>query len=206
MARTVYLDTPLKKEDIESLEIDDTVYISGDLYTMMYTDHFTRIMEMIDRGEALPMDLKGGIMYHTGTIFRRRADGNYDFRAIGTTTSSKFNPYTADFIRKTGIRAVMGKGGMDKATLQAMEECGCVYLALAGGCAAIYTEKVECLKNEYWSETHNSWADNMLRLKVKNYGPMFVAMDAHGNSIYEDIVQQVQKNRDAIYRTLDIKA
>lgn len=206
MARTFYLDTPLKKEDILTLEIDDTVYISGDLYTMMYTDHFTRIMDMVDRGEALPMDLRGGIMYHTGTIFRRREDGSYDFRAIGTTTSSKFNPYTADFIRKTGIRAVIGKGGMDKTTLEAMKEYGCVYLALVGGCSAIYTEKVERLEKEYWPETHKSWADNMLKLNVKNYGPMFVAMDAHGNSIYEDIMKQSRQNRAAIYSRLDIEA
>ena len=93
---TVYLTTPLKKEDIEKLELDDVVYISGDLYTMMYADHFTRIMDMIDAGEKLPMELEGGVIYNTGTIFRRNDDGTYDFRAIGTTTSSKFNPYTAD--------------------------------------------------------------------------------------------------------------
>ena len=99
MAKTVYLTTPLKKEDIEALEIDDVVYISGDLYTMMYADHFTRIMDMIDAGEKPPMELEGAAIYNTGTIFRRMEDGTYDFRAIGTTTSSKFNPYTPDFIR-----------------------------------------------------------------------------------------------------------
>ena len=150
MAKTVYLTTPLKKEDIEALEIDDVVYISGDLYTMMYADHFTRIMDMIDAGEKPPMELEGAAIYNTGTIFRRMEDGTYDFRAIGTTTSSKFNHYTPDFIRKTGVRAVLGKGGMDKNTLDAMRECGCVYLALVGGCSAIYTCKVDRLEREYW--------------------------------------------------------
>ena len=205
MPKTVYLTTPLKKEDIEALEIDDVVYITGDLYTMMYADHFTRIMDMVDAGEALPMELEGGIMYHTGTIFRRREDGSYDFRAIGTTTSSKFNGLTGDFIRKTGIRAVMGKGGMDQHTLDAMEDCGCVYLALVGGCSAIYTEKVECLEKEYCPESHTSWADNMLKLRVKNYGPMFVSMDAHGHSIYKDIGENAEKNRKEIYQKLGIK-
>ncbi|HBR08919.1 MAG TPA: fumarate hydratase [Clostridiales bacterium] len=199
---TVYLTTPLKKEDIEKLELDDVVYISGDLYTMMYADHFTRIMDMIDAGEKLPMELEGGVIYNTGTIFRRNDDGTYDFRAIGTTTSSKFNPYTADFIRKTGVRAVLGKGGMDKTTLDAMQECGCVYLALVGGCAAIYTEKVDRLEREYWP--HKSWADNMLKINVTNYGPMFVSMDAHGNSIYEQIGNQAELNRRDIYKKLNI--
>ena len=205
MPKTVYLTTPLKKEDVEALEIDDVVYLSGEVYTMMYADHFTRITEMLDRGETLPMDLEGAVMYHTGTIFRRREDGSYDFRAIGTTTSSKFNGLVPDFLRKSGMRAVMGKGGMDQKVLEAMEECGCVYLALVGGCSAIYTEKVEALEQEYWPESHKSWADNMLRLRVKNYGPMFVAMDAHGNSIYRDIADNAEKMRPEIYRKLGIR-
>lgn len=204
MAEIKHLTTPLSIEDIEGLNIDDVVYITGDLYTMMYYDHYTRIMDMIDSGEELPMDLKGGIIYHTGTIFKRLDDGSYDFRAVGTTTSSKFNPYVPEFIRKTGIRAVMGKGGMDNATLQAMEECGCVYLALVGGCAAIYTEKVLALEKEYWAESHKSWADNMVALKVKDYGPMFVSMDAHGNSIYKNVGEGAEKQRTIIYKKLGI--
>lgn len=205
MAKTVYLTAPLTREAVEALEIDDTAYLTGELYTMMYADHYTRITDMLARGESLPMELRGGVIYHTGTVFRRNGDGSYDFRAIGTTTSSKFNAYTPDFIRRTGVRAVMGKGGMDEETLKAMEECGCVYLALVGGCSAIYTEKVERLETEYWPETHTSWADNMLRLRVKNYGPLFVSMDAHGHSIYKDIQTQAQANRAGIYRRLNIK-
>ena len=99
----------------------------------------------------------------------------------------------------------MGKGGMDQNTLDAMQECGCVYLALVGGCSAIYTEKVEKLEEEYWPETHQSWADNMLRLRVKDYGPMFVAMDAHGNSIFKDTGESAEKMRPEIYRKLSVK-
>lgn len=205
MSKTVYLTTPLRKEDVEALEIDDVVYLSGEVYTMMYADHFTRITEMIDRGETPPMALEGAVMYHTGTIFRRREDGSYDFRAIGTTTSSKFNGFVPDFLRKTGMKAVMGKGGMDQNTLEAMQECGCVYLALVGGCSAIYTEKVEELAEEYWPESHKSWADNMLRLKVKNYGPLFVSMDAHGHSIYQNTADDSEKMRPEIYRKLGIR-
>lgn len=204
MPKAVYLATPLCKADIEALRIDDVVYISGELYTMMYDEHFTRLIGMIDKGEPLPMELRGAATYHTGTIFVKNTDGSYDLRAIGTTTSSKFNLYAPEFIRKSGIRAIMGKGGMNKATLDAMRECGCVYLALAGGCSAAYTEKVVSLDEEYWPEAHKSWADNMLKLSVKNYGPLFVSMDAHGHSIYEDTQQTIVGCKKKIYEVLSI--
>ena len=124
MARTVYLKTPLTEEDVRGLQLDDVVYLTGDAYTMMYIDHFTRLTGMIKAGEPLPMELKGNVIYNTGTIFRREEDGTYDFRAIGATTSSKFNAYTPEFIRLSGVRAVIGKGGMDRNVLDAMQECG----------------------------------------------------------------------------------
>ena len=203
MARTVYLKTPLTEEDVRGLQLDDVVYLTGDAYTMMYIDHFTRLTGMIKAGEPLPMELKGNVIYNTGTIFRREEDGTYDFRAIGATTSSKFNAYTPEFIRLSGVRAVIGKGGMDRNVLDAMQECGCVYLAIVGGCSAIYTPHVE-LKREFWPQ--KSWADNQLQLRLDAFGPLFVAMDANGNSIYEQCGDTAQENLPAIYEMLGIKA
>ena len=202
MGKTVYLKMPLTKEDVLSLELDDIVYLSGEAYTMMYPDHFTRLMNMIREGEALPMELEGRAIYNTGTIFCRREDGSPDMRAIGTTTSSKFNAYTPDFIRLSGVRAVMGKGGMDKEVLAAMKECGCVYLAAVGGCSAIYTPNAE-IEAEFWPQ--HSWADTQLKLRLNNFGPLFVGMDAHGNSVYEDCADYAQNNLGRIYEKLGIK-
>lgn len=202
MPKTVYLRTPLSEEDVRSLAIDDVVYLTGEAYTMMYISHFTRLIGMMKAGEPLPMELEGRAIYNTGTIFKRNEDGSYDFRAIGATTSSKFNAYTPEFIRRSGVRAVIGKGGMDKATLDAMRECGCVYLAVAGGCSAIYTPSVT-LEKEYWPQP--SWADNQLKLRLENFGPLFVGMDAHGNSVYEDCADLAQKNLKDIYKKLNIE-
>lgn len=202
MGKTVYLTTPLKKSDVEALQLDDVVYLTGDLYTFMYYNHYSNVLDLIRAGEPLPenMELDGAVAYHTGTIFKRLEDGTYDFRGICATTSSKFNSTTPDIIREAGIRAVIGKGGMDKTVLQTMQDCGCVYLSVAGGCSAIYREKVVTVGNEYWPQ--KSWADNMLRLVVKEFGPCYVAMDAHGNSIYETIGNQAESKRESIYKFL----
>lgn len=201
--KRVYLTTPLLEQDIENLKIDDEVYLSGEIYIMMYADHFNIIMGMLDRGEKPPMELKGAATYHTGTIFCRTEEGGFDLKAIGATTSSKFNSFTPDFIRKTGIRAVIGKGGMDDNVKKAMKDYGCVYLAIAGGCSAIYTDKVEKIECEYWPQ--KSWADNMLKIRVREYGPLFVSIDSKGNSIYNMNRITVEKNQKEVYKKLGIE-
>jgi len=201
MGKTVHLSTPLSEEAVRALELDDIVYLSGEVYTMMYPDHFTRLMDRIRKGEPLPMELSGRAIYNTGTIFSRDGEGRCELRAIGTTTSSKFNAYTPDFIRLSGVRAVLGKGGMDHATLQAMQECGCVYLAAVGGCSAIYTPGAQ-IEAEYWPQT--SWADNQLKLRLTDFGPLFVGMDAKGNSIYETSLGCAQEMLPQIYQKLGI--
>ena len=135
------------------------------------------------------MQLEGGVIYNTGAIWRRTEDGGYNLRALGATTSSKFNAQTPEFIRATGIRAVIGKGGMDQATLDAMAERGCVYLAIV---------------DDYWPELMPT--DNQrLKFELREFGPLYVAMDAKGNSIYTQCADNAQIHKPEIYEKLGIK-
>ena len=203
MPKTVHLHTPLSEDEIRSLELDDVVYLSGEAYSMLYADHYTLILDRMEQGKEVPMNLDGGVIYNTGTIWRRTEDGGYDMRALGATTSSKFNQQTPPFIATTGIRAVIGKGGMDQATLDAMKQYGCVYLAIVGGCSAVYTPAAK-LVDDYWPELMP--VDNQrLKFELNEFGPLFVAMDANGNSVYAQCADNAQKNRPAIYQTLGIK-
>lgn len=202
MAKTVYLHTPVAEEEIRKLQLDDIVYLSGDAYSMLYADHYTLILDLKKEGRAVPMDLKDGVIYNTGTIWRRTPYGGYDMRALGATTSSKFNEQTPEFIRTTGIRAIIGKGGMNKSTLDSMKENGCVYLAIVGGCSALYTPAAE-LTDDYFPELMP--VDNQrLKFHLKEFGPLFVAMDAHGNSLYEKCALNVKNGLDNIYKKIGI--
>ena len=203
MGKTVYLHTPLDVEQIRALELDDVVYLSGTVYAMMFDSHFERLMEPIRRGEPSPLDLDGGVIYHTGTIYRKDESGVYDFRAIGATTSMKFNRQTPEIIRRTGVRAIIGKGGVDRTVLDAMQECGCVYLSVVGGCSAIYTPHVVDIIKEHWPQ--KSWSKNVLELQADQYGPLFVAMDAKGNSVFEQVGNAAEANRGLIYEKLQIR-
>lgn len=204
MGKTVHLQIPISEEEIRKLRLDDVVYLTGDAYSMLYADHYTLIMERIQEGKTVPMELEGGVLYNTGTIYRRSPSGGYDMRAVGATTSSKFNEQTPEFIRMTGVRAVIGKGGMDQAVSEAMKENGCVYLAIAGGCSAVYTPNAK-LVDEYWPELMP--VDNQrLKFRLREFGPLLVAMDAHGGSLYRECAGRVDKIRPAIYEKLGINA
>ena len=202
MGKTVYLKTPLDIEEIRRLELDDIVYLSGTIYIMMFDSQFEKLMEPIRRGESSPLDLDGGVIYHAGTIYRKKEDGTYDFRAIGATTSMKFNAQTPEIISKTGVRAIIGKGGMDRNVLEAMQKYGCVYLSVVGGCSAIYTPHVTDIVREIWPQ--KSWSKNVLEIKADQYGPLFVAMDANGNSIFEKVGNAAEENKNEIYKRLQI--
>lgn len=204
MPKTVHLHTPISEEQIRDLALDDVVYISGEAYCMLYADHYTLILDLLDKGEKIPMELTDGIIYNTGVIWRRTPEGDYDMRALCATTSSKFNAQTPEFIARTGIRAIIGKGGMDKACLAAMQEHGCVYLAICGGCSAVYTPSAKIV-DDYWPELMPT--DNQrLKFELKEFGPLFVAMDANGNSLYEQYASVAQDNLPAIYEKLHINS
>lgn len=202
MPKTVYLTTPIDEAQIRQLELNDVVYISGSVYVLMFLDQFEKLMAPIREGKLSPLNLEGGVIYHTGTIFKKNDDGTYDFRAIGATTSSKFNKPTPEIIRKTGVRALIGKGGMSAEVLEAMKECGCAYLSVVGGCSAIYTPHVAEIEEEFWPQ--KSWSKNGLKLKLDQFGPLFVAMDANGNSVFEEVGDAAKLSRPEIYKKLNI--
>lgn len=203
MPKVVHLKTPITEEQVRGLEIDDEVYVSGEAYCMLYADHYTLLMDMLRRGEPTPMELEGGILYNTGAIWRRTADGERKLYALCATSSNKFNSLTPEFIQLSGVRAVIGKGGMDDATLAAMEQYGCVYLSIAGGCCAIYTLAAK-IADDY--EPRIPPTDNQrLKFELENFGPLFVAMDAHGHSVFKERTDCAKQSLPDIYAKLNIK-
>lgn len=203
MSKAVHLKTPISEEDIRILNIGDEVYLSGDAYCMLYADHYTLLMDKLRKGEETPMDLKGGVIYNTGAIWRSTQEEKYKLYALCATSSNKFNSLTPEFIALSGVRAIIGKGGMDEATLEAMERFGCVYLSIAGGCCAVYTPSSK-ITGEYLPKIPPT--DNQrLRFALDEFGPLLVAMDAHGNSLFKECADYAKKCLPAMYAKLGIE-
>jgi len=187
MDRKISLITPVSEDIVRQLQVDDEVFLTGRLFVMPYSWHFTKAIDMARAGRMQPrmqpMNLQNGAIIHSPTSYIE-TDNDYQIRFIGVTTSSKLNQWTPDIIKFFRIRCIIGKGGMDEASLAAMRKYGCVYLAMPGGCSPIYTATVQALVQEYWLEF--DWPDRVLELSVKGLGPLIVAMDSHGRSLYKE--------------------
>lgn len=182
----VKLKTPLLQEDTEKLNVGDTVYLSGIIYTARDSAH-KRILD-----EGSPVDLEGAVIFHAGPIIKTLKDDNgitnYKMVAVGPTTSTRMNPYQPTLI-DLGVKAVIGKGGMDEKTSEALERNGAVFLTAVGGCAALYVKSVVKVKNVYWIDL--GVPEAIWELEVQEFGPLFVTMDSHGGNLYEQIRLQI---------------
>ena len=171
------LVAPINEEQIRSLRVGDVVMISGEMYTGRDAVH-TYLMK-----NDAPADLRGSVLYHCGPVVMKD-NGSYRITAAGPTTSIREEPYQGDIIKRFGVRAVIGKGGMGKRTLDAMKESGAVYLNAIGGAAQYYARCIERVLDVNLLEF--GIPEAMWHLKVKDF-PAIVTMDAHGNSLHADV-------------------
>src|SRR6266545_477410 len=177
--KEVTLRTPLTEEQVRALKVGDIVLISGKVFTGRDAVH-AHLMK-----HAPPVDLNGSVLYHCGPVVVKEANG-WRVTAAGPTTSIREEPYQADIIKRYGVRAVVGKGGMGAKTLAALQDAGAVYLNAIGGAAQFYARAIEGVDDVSLMEFGTPEA--MWHLRVKDF-PAIVTMDAHGNSLHNDVEQ-----------------
>ncbi len=176
--KAVTLSAPITEEQIRQLKVGDVVKISGRMFTGRDAIH----KYLMDH-EA-PVDLDGQIIYHCGPVMMKDEDGQWHVKAAGPTTSIREEPYQGDIMKKFGIRAVIGKGGMGEKTLAALQEHGGVYLNAIGGAAQYYAE---CVKSVDGVDLMNfGIPEAMWHLQVEDFTAV-VTMDSHGNSLHKDV-------------------
>lgn len=177
------LKTPLSKDDVLGLKIGDMVSISGQIVTGRDRVHKFLFNERPSKNE-MPFNLEGSILYHCGPIIRKTDEG-YKLIAGGPTTSMRVEMYEPFVIKEYGLRAIIGKGGMGAKTLDALQECGCVYLHAVGGAAVYLADRVKRIIDGYKTEEFGM-PEAMWLLEAEDF-PAVVTMDAHGNSLHKEI-------------------
>lgn len=174
----VKLKAPVMEEEIRKLKVGDVVSIDGKLFTGRDAIH-----KHLSENDC-PVDLNGQIIYHCGPVMMKDNEGKWQVKAAGPTTSMREELYQGHVMKKFGIRAVIGKGGMGSKTLKALEEHGGVYLNAIGGAAQYYAERICSVSGVDFLEFGTPEA--MWHLEVNNFVAL-VTMDSHGNSLHNDV-------------------
>ena len=169
------LNVPINDDSLNGLKAGDVVYLSGNIITARDQAH-KRIIE-----QGSPLDIDGAAIFHAGPIIAKKEEG-YEMVAIGPTTSMRMNPYQSDVL-DMGPKIVIGKGGMDDTVREALKINNAIYVVATGGCAALYVDAVEEIESVDWLDL--GMPEAMWNLKVKDFGPLIVAMDSQGNSLYD---------------------
>jgi fumarate hydratase subunit beta len=193
------LKAPLREETVRSLKLGDEVLVEGRVHIGRDEVHI-RALEMRERGEDVPFDLRDGVLFHCGPIARK--DGGWKILAAGPTTSARMNALEPRFIREFGVRAIIGKGGMSRPTLEAMRERGCVYLAFTGGAAVLAADGIRRVERVEWLDL--GMPEALWVVEAEKLGPLVVAMDAHGSSLYEQVDRLAEENLAMIKRDLGL--
>ncbi|HNV34681.1 MAG TPA: FumA C-terminus/TtdB family hydratase beta subunit [Bacillota bacterium] len=184
------LTVPLTEEDARKLRIGDIVYLTGEVFTARDMAHL-RVRSLLDKGELVPGPpmREGGVLFHAGPVMVKEENA-WKLMAIGPTTSMRMEPHSG-LIPKLGVRAVVGKGGMGGSSLAMFKEWGAVYLAAAPGCAVKHAQAFKEVKSVDWLDM--GMPEAVWDFRVEDWGPLVVAMDSHGNSIYDIIAERARK-------------
>ncbi|GAF25514.1 fumarate hydratase beta subunit [Moorella thermoacetica Y72] len=183
-----HLHTPLSVDDVESLRAGDRVLISGVIYAARDSAH-KRLVELLDRGEELPVDLKGQVIYYVGPTPARPG---WVTGAAGPTTSGRMDPYTPRLIAATGLKGMIGKGFRSPEVKKALVDHKAVYFAAVGGAGALIAR---CIKRAEVIAYPDLGAEALRLLEVENF-PATVINDCYGGDLYEEAVRRFALHPD----------
>jgi L(+)-tartrate dehydratase beta subunit len=195
---TYTLNTPLTEEAVRKLKVRDMVTLNGTIFGI----RDLTLIHIFDKKNDPPVSLQGAVLLHTAPSLKK-VGKRWEPICVGTTTSGRMDRFTPGLMEKYGVRAIIGKGGQYQGSLEAMKKFGGVYLAIVGGAAAVETKQIVEVEKVYFEELH---PEALYQFKVKNFGPLTVAMDSHGNHLYFEVKAQAEKKLPGIYKRLGIPA
>ena len=197
------LRPPISEAQVRLLRVNDTVTLNGTLYGIRDATQ----IHMFDRGRKTRFDLSGHAVIHTAPNVRRveksaAHPAGYAPVCIGTTTSDRMERFTLPLMREYGVRLVIGKGGLRDASAAAFRELGGAYVAIIGGPAALETTWVEAIEDVDLDDLN---PESLWRFRVKGFGPLLVAMDSHGASLYAEVKSAARARRAAALARLGVR-
>jgi L(+)-tartrate dehydratase beta subunit len=197
------LDTPVGEEAVRKLRVDDTVTLHGTLFGIRDATQ----IHMFDRGRKTRFDLQGHAVIHTAPNVKKveksaQHPAGYAPICIGTTTSDRMERFTRPLMQQCGVRLIIGKGGLRADSSKSFVETGGAYLAIIGGTAALETTWVEAIEDVDLDDLN---PESLWKFRVRGFGPLVVAMDSHGGSLYSKVNEAARGRRGEALRRLGVR-
>jgi L(+)-tartrate dehydratase beta subunit len=190
MAKRI-LTTPIKAEDLEDINAGDVVYLTGYLTTCRDVAH----RRLIEEGRKLPVNLDGGAIIHAGPIIRALGDDHYELVNVGPTTSMRMEKFEEEFIKETGVKLIVGKGGMGEGTMRGCRNYKALHAVFPAGCAVLAATCVEKIEDANWKDL--GMPETLWTCKVKEFGPLIVSIDTHGRNLFEENKVKFNEKKEA---------
>lgn len=184
------LVTPISREDLKDVHIGDIVYLSGDLTTCRDVAH----RRVVEEGRDIPVDIKDKAILHAGPIIRPHDDGTYEMVSVGPTTSMRMEKFEYEFVEKTGVRVILGKGGMKENTQRACKEFGAIHCVFPAGNAVVAAKEVQEIVEAQWKDL--GMPETLWHCHVKEFGPLIVSIDAEGRNYFEEKKVEYNKRKE----------
>jgi L(+)-tartrate dehydratase beta subunit len=199
-----HLTMPIDEAQARALRVGDTVTLERTLYGI----RDATLIHMFDRGRATRLDLRGHAVIHTAPNVRRvpasdAAPAGYEPVCIGTTTSARMERFTRPLMAQHGVRVIIGKGGLGADSQDAFVQLGGAYLAIIGGTAALETTWIDTIEDVDLDDLN---PESLWRFRIRGFGPLLVAMDAHGGSLYDGVRRTAAERRAEALKALGVKA
>ena len=185
------LTTPIAPDDLADIKIGDVIYLTGHIVTCRDVPH----RRVVEEGRELPVDIRGGAILHAGPIIRKTGEKSFEMVSVGPTTSMRMEKFEREFIAKTGVRLIVGKGGMGEGTMSGCKEFGAIHCVFPAGCAVVAATQVEEIESADWTEL--GMPETLWKCRVKEFGPLIVSIDAHGNNLFEQNKVKFNEKKDA---------
>jgi fumarate hydratase subunit beta len=198
-----HLELPLTKEDVQKLQVGDNIYVTGNIVTARDDAH-KHALALYEKGEELPVDFSKLGIFHCGPIMQKDEQGKWQIVAGGPTTSNRMEIFQDNFIEAFGSSLIIGKGGMGERTTAACQKFGAVYGMFTGGAALLAADRVEEVVEVHWLDLLGM-PECLWVLRVNDFGPLMIGIDAHGNNFFTENQKKMEAKRSDAYNII-IKA
>ena len=190
------LVTPVSAEDLKGIKIGDIVYLSGSLTTCREVAH----RRLVEEGRELPVDVRNNAIFHAGPIIRPLENGKFEMVSVGPTTSMRMEKFEYEFVKETGVRVIVGKGGMKENTERACKEFGAIHCVFPAGNAVVAATEVEEIVRAEWQDL--GMPETLWNCRVKEFGPLIVSIDPEGNNLFEELKVGYNKRKEEQYEII----